>query len=146
MSPVSVSLYLVLLLQPVWGEQQCRSTVVNDSVSLQEAVNQVSLLQSMAIDERGGHNCSRIELPAGVHVLTSQTLFSAEIRGLEITGPVHRDHATVVCTYGTVETNYTWYFSELDWLRIHNVHFRDCPRPLRIDSVADVEITNSSFR
>ena len=89
-------------------------------------------------------NCTSIELSPGEHVLSSQALFTAELGALEIRG-TREEYVSVVCRYN-VETNFTWYFSEISSLRIHNIQFHGCPRPLRIDTATDVELTNCSFR
>ena len=143
MSLACVSLS-VLLLQFLRGESRsldCRSVAVGDSVTLQQLL--VSL--STSTDGSGSYNCTSIELPAGEHVLWSQTLFPADLGSLVIRGPAE-ESASVVCVYEVAENNYTWYFSNLELLEISNIHFRDCSRPLRIDTVAEVEITNCSFR
>ena len=91
-------------------------------------------------------NCSIIELPVGEHVLSSQLLFRDDLGSLELVGSgEHNVSVKILCAY-SIETNYTWYFNRLTSLRIHNIHLQNCPRPLRIDSVDSVKVTNSSFR
>lgn len=114
----------------------CTTVIVNESLSLQQALD--TLLQT------DNANCTIINLPVGNHVLSSQIRFPSELKGLELIGS-WPGHVSVLCSY-SVETDYTWYFSELSSLRIQNVHFHDCPRPLRVDTVAELEITNCSFR
>ena len=147
MSLACVSLS-VLLLQFLRGESRsldCRSVAVGDPVTLQQAIDQLLVSLSTSTDGSGSYNCTSIELPAGEHVLWSQTLFPADLGSLVIRGPAE-ESASVVCVYEVAENNYTWYFSDLESLEISNIHFRDCSRPLRIDTVAEVEITNCSFR
>ena len=122
-----------------WEAEECRTVGVDGSLSLQQAVERLS-----TADDGNATNCSIVEIPAGEHVLSSQTLFPGQLESLEIRGPWD-DTVSVVCRY-EAETNYTWYFSEMEALQIRNVHFHGCPRPLRIDTVADVELTNCSFR
>lgn len=116
----------------------CSTVSVNESLSLQQALDTV--LQK----DNTNSNCTTINLPVGSHVLSTQIRIPAELKGLELIGS-WLGHVSVVCSY-SVETDYTWYFSELSSLRIRNVHFHDCPRPLRVDTVAELEITNCSFR
>lgn len=120
--------------------QECHTIRVNKSLSLQEALD--NILQTTTGSNSA--NCSSIELSAGEHVLSSQTHFPTELGRLKIVGSSQQS-VSVSCAY-SIETNYTWYFSELMSIRIQNIHFHHCPRPLRVDTVAEVEITSSSFR
>lgn len=115
----------------------CRAVSVNESLSFQQALDTVQ-------KDSTNSNCTAINLPVGSHVLSSQIRFPAELKGIELIGS-WQGHVSVYCSY-SVETDYTWYFSELSSLRIQNVHFHDCPRPLRVDTVEELEITNCSFR
>lgn len=120
--------------------QDCRTVSVNESLSLQLAL--YTLLHTQA--SNGSTICSRIELPSGVHIISSQTWFPAEVGSFKLVGSWGQS-VSVLCN-SSVENDYTWYFSGLTSLQMHNIHFHDCPRPLRIDTVAEVEITNCSFR
>ena len=120
--------------------QDCHTIRVNKSLSLQGALD--TLLQTTAGSDN--INCSSIELPSGEHILSSQTLFPTELESLELVGSSQQS-VYVVCAYSP-ETNYTWYFNGLISVRIQNIRFHNCPRPLRVDTVAEVEITNCSFR
>lgn len=118
--------------------EDCRRVSVDDS--LQRALN--GLIQSSAVDN--GTNCSRVVLPVREHVLSAQLVFPAELGRLELVGSAETG-VSVTCSYTTVQ-NYTWYFSRLISLKLQHIHFHNCPRPLRIDTVSDVEVNNSSFR
>lgn len=119
--------------------QECHTIRVNKSLSLQKALD--TLLQTTT-----GHrsNCSSIELSTGEHILSSQTLFPTELGSLQIVGSSQQS-VSVSCAY-SIGANYTWYFSGLMSIWIQNIHFHHCPRPLRVDTVAEVEIANCSFR
>ena len=119
----------------------CSNTItVNSSTTLQQAINSVT-----SSDHIRGQvsNCVRIEIPSGEHVLTSQTLFPAEVGGIEIIGL--EDGVYVSCDYH-VMSNYTWYFAGLPSVMLWRIKFEGCPRPLRLDTVAEVDIHNCSFR
>lgn len=120
--------------------QDCSVHKVSDS--LQRTLN--SLLQPSALDGSANHDCSRVEIPAGDHVLSAQVAFPAELRSLELVGSTE-ERVSITCSYAA-EQNYTWYFSRLESLKIHHIHFHNCPRPLRIDTVSEVEVINSSYR
>ena len=116
--------------------QTCHTISVSGSLTLQQAVEQI-----LAQDRNT--NCTRVELPSGAHTITSQTLFTAELTGLQFVGV--GENVSVSCDY-SVATNYTWYFEQLESVVLQNIHFEGCPRPLRLDTIADVEIRNCSFR
>jgi hypothetical protein len=135
---------LLLMLHLTWAKYSasCRTITLTDSLNLQQAIERL-----LTTDDGNGTviNCTSIEVPPGEHVLSSQTLFTAEVGAIEIRGPSGNGNASVLCRYD-VESNYTWYFGEVTSVKINNIQFRECPRPLRIDTVADVELTNCSFR
>ena len=116
--------------------QTCHTISVSGSLTLQQAVEQI-----LAHDR--DTNCTSVELPSGAHTITSQTLFTAELTGLQFVGV--GKNVSVSCNY-SVATNYTWYFEQLESMVLQNIHFEGCPRPLRLDTIADVEIRNCSFR
>ena len=120
--------------------QVCHIITVNKLLSLQDAIDAVLIASAGS----GSSNCSSIALPAGEHILSSQVQFPTDIGSLALVG-LSQQSVSVSCVY-SVETNYTWYFSKLESLSIQNIHFHNCPRPLRVDTVAEVEITNCSFR
>ena len=119
-------------------QQNCSTLTVNSSLTLQQAVN---------ISLSGGNTscstCIRIELPAGQHTLTAQTLFPTENKEIEFVGL--GDNVSVSCDYA-VRSNYTWNFNGLCSVRLRGIHFEGCPRPLRLENISDVEIQDCSFR
>ena len=57
------------------------------------------------------------------------------------------EYVSVACNYSDdIVANYTWYFHNLKSVVIQNLHFEGCPRPLRLDTIAEVEISSCSFR
>ena len=56
------------------------------------------------------------------------------------------DSVRVLCDYDTLLFNYTWYFAGLNSVTLRGMQFESCPRPLRLDTVAEVEIKDCSFR
>ena len=118
------------------ASQTCHAITVSGSLTLQQAVEQI-----LAQDR--DTNCTSVELSSGTHTITSQTLFTAELTGLQFVGV--GENVSVSCNY-SVATNYTWYFEQLESVVLQNIHFEGCPRPLRLDTIADVEISNCSFR
>ena len=133
-------IFLLLFVVSNIIAQECHTIRVNKSLSLQEALN--TLLQTTT--GSNSTNCSSIELSTGEHILSSQTHFPTELGSLKIVGS-SQQIVSVLCAY-SIGTNYTWYFSGLMSIWIQNIHFHHCPRPLRVDTVAEVEITNCSFR
>ena len=119
-------------------QQNCSTLTVNSSLTLQQAVN---------ISLSGGNTscstCIRIELRAGQHTLTAQTLFSTKDKMMEFVGL--EDNVSVSCDYA-VRSNYTWNFNGLCSVRLRGIHFEGCPRPLRLENISDVEIQDCSFR
>lgn len=135
----AVCVLILCSVEPnIAAQYDCRIVSVNESLSLQQ------LLDSVLWNDGTNANCISVKLPVGNHILSSQIQFPEELKSLELIGS-WPEHASVLCSY-PVETDYTWYFSKQTSLRIQNVHFRDCPRPLRIDTVGEVEINNCSFR
>ena len=135
---VFLLVWILLSVEPITNAQDCRVIKANDS--LQRTVN--SLRQLSSLD--GSTNCSRVEIPAGDYDLSAQVLFPAELGRLELVGSTE-GVSVLTCLY-IIKQNYTWYFSRLVSLKLHHIHFHNCPRPLRIDSVSEVEIKNSFFR
>ena len=113
----------------------CHVIAVGDSLSLQEALE---LTQTQNV------NCTLVEVPQGEHIISSQVLFSTELRSIQLWGE-EGEGVRVSCNY-SVNTNYTWYFDHLDSVVLYNLHFFNCPRPLRLDTIVEVEIINCSFR
>ena len=123
----------------VQTNQKCNFTLsISSSLTLQQAVTSIS----------NGHdsetNCVRIEVHSGNHTLTSQILFPAEVGEIELVG-LETD-VTIICAYNVGYQNYTWYFDHLSSVTIRGIHFKSCPRPLRLDTISNVTIQNCSFR
>lgn len=114
---------------------QCYVISVDSSISFQQAID-----LSISGSNSSEISCIRIEIPSGNHTITSQTVFpvSMEFIGVE-------DGVYISCNY-TWTYNYTWSFSELDSVTINGIYFESCPRPLRLEAIAGVEIQNCSFR
>ena len=110
---------------------------INSSMTLQQAVNFI------AIKYNTGSNRVQINVPSGQHKLTSQILFPSEVGEIEFAGL--ESNVFVSCAYD-MESNYTWYFDHLSSVTIRGIHFENCPRPLRLDTVCNVTIQNCSFR
>lgn len=116
--------------------ETCHTITVSDSLTLEQAVEQISA-QDRNI------NCTSVELSSGTHTITSPSLFMAKLTSLRFVGL--GGIVSVSCNYSAA-TNYTWYFEQLDSVILQNLHFESCPRPLRLDTIADVEIKGCSFR
>ena len=115
----------------------CHLQSVNSTISLQEAIiKSVSNVDNSTI-------CVRIELSSGEHAITSQTLFPAHIREIEFVGI---GKSISLSCYYDLRWDYTWYFSGQSSVTFRNIHFQNCPRPLRIDTVANVRIKDCTFR
>ena len=116
--------------------QQCNFTLsVNSSLTLQQAITSISKYRG------AGSTC--VKIPAGRHILTSQILFPAEVEAIELVGL--ESNVNVACVYDSYE-NYTWYFDHLSSVTIRGIHFENCPRPLRLDTISNVIIQNCSFK
>ena len=116
--------------------QQCHILTISSSLTLQQAVEQSASTTSSS--------CVRIELPSGEHEISSQALFSAgELRDVEFVGL--GDSVFVSCSYALSE-NFTWNFDRLDSVKMYSLHFEGCPRPMRLNTIAEVEIQDCSFR
>ena len=99
---------------------------------------------SLSVNSGAQISCIRIELPSGKHMITSQTLHKTESGEMEFIGL--GDSVNVLCNYKTIEFNYTWYFSGLYSVKLRDIQFESCPRPLRLDTIAEVVIQGCSFR
>ena len=119
----------------------CYTITVGASVSLQGAVEQI-LSQGSRDDAT---DCTRVVVPSGVHTIVSQTLFQVQPARVQFVG--EGPGVYVACSYSAVsDYDYTWYFDQLESVYLDNINFEGCPRPLRLDTIAEVEITNCSFR
>ena len=110
---------------------------MNSTMSLQQALDAASSASSV--------ECVSIDVPSGTHTLTSQTLVPGEVGDVMITGA--GGEVGVICDYGAdVVSNYTWYFAGLRSVSLYGMRFESCPRPIRLDTIAAVEIQNCTFR
>ena len=127
----TVSILLISMLRTQALPHEC-SLTANSSLTLQQAIN---LLEDC--------NDAQIQLPSANHIITSQTFFSTMLETIEFVGV--GNNVSVSCDYD-LTSNYTWYFYGLSSVTLTNIHFDNCPRPLRIDTVTNVTIQNCSFR
>ena len=102
-------------------------------------------------------NCVSIAVPAGDHLVTAPVHFGAA--SVYVFGSGERsEDVTISCNY-TVDvdesrifdldynyTDYTFYFNRSEVVSFEMVQFVGCPYPLRIDTVAAIRISNSTFR
>ena len=128
--------FLKTFLIQVLLSERC-TFVVESSLTIQQAINN-SLLED-CINE----GYVQIQLPSGKHIITSQTFFSTMLETIEFVGV--GNNVSVSCDYD-LSSNYTWYFYGLSSVTLTNIHFENCPRPLRIDTVINVTIHKCSFR
>lgn len=135
-----VTAFVFFFVVPSVPSQLCRIVRVDGFQNLQSTLD--TLKQPPT--SNSSNNCNIIELAAGVHVISSQILFTPELKSLEILGSLDQN-VYVECAF-SVQTNYTWYFSGVTSLKIENVNFHHCPRPLRIDGTENIEIRNCTFR
>lgn len=127
----------VLIIFPCQAQSQplCHVLSVNSTMSLQQAID-LSISDSITSQ----NNCVRIELPSGHHTILSQTVFPVNMEFVGVEEDVY-----VSCNY-TWSSNYTWSFNSLDSVTISGIHFERCPRPFRLETTAEVEIQNCTFR
>ena len=102
-------------------------------------------------------DCVSIALPPGDHLVTAPVHFGAASVHMFGSGESSED-VTISCNY-TVDvdesrifdlnysyTDYTFYFNRSEVVSFEMVQFVDCPFPLRLDTVAAVTVSNSTFR
>ena len=102
-------------------------------------------------------NCISIAVPPGDHLVTEPVYFGAANVSIFGTGQ-RSDDVTIFCNY-TVDVNeswifdldynytdYTFYFNRSEVVSFEMVQFIGCPYPLRLDTVAAVTMSNSTFR
>lgn len=108
--------------------------------SLQEALNLARGLYNPSFPE-----VVTICLDQGRHYITNQTHFGDT--SLQFVGSVN---VTVECDY-PVETftedgvHYTWYFYQSNALYMENIHFTNCPFPVRTIAVRNMTIKDCKF-
>lgn len=130
-------LWSQLLITLAQSQSECQVLSVDSAMSLQQAID---LSTSDSITSQTNQSCIRIEIPSGHHTILSQTLFPLNMEFIAVEEDVH-----VSCNY-TWSHNYTWSFNGLDSVTISGIHFENCPRPLRLETIAEVEIQNCTFR
>jgi hypothetical protein len=102
-------------------------------------------------------DCVSIAVPAGDHLVTAPIHFGAASVYILGSGENSKD-VTISCNY-TVDvdesrifernytyTDYTFYFNRSEAVSFEMVQFVGCPFPLRLDTVAAVTVSNSTFR
>ena len=143
-----VSCAFMLVCQAGSSGGTCHTLSVDSSLSLQQSLEQLTRdAINDDLRERNGSNCSRVELPSGVHYISTPLIFPAQLNGIEFVGL--GGNVTVTCSYAendTSGTNYTWYFQQLESVSMTGIQFEACPSPLRLDTIAEVLITDCSFR
>ena len=103
------------------------------------------------------YNCISIAVPAGDHLVTAPVHFGAASVYMFGSGERSED-VTISCNY-TVDvdesrifdldynyTDYTFYFNRSEVVSFEKVQFVGCSYPLRLDTVAAVTVSNSTFR
>ena len=117
----------------------------------------VSLSSSLVVNTLDQQNCVSIEVPPGDHLITAPVHFGAANVSIFGTGK-QPDNATIFCNYtvdvdetrifdpGYSYTDYTFYFNRSEVVSFEGVQFVGCPYPLRLDTVANVQVCNSIFR
>ena len=102
-------------------------------------------------------NCVSIVVPAGDHLVTGPIHFGAASVYMFGSGERSED-VSISCNY-TVDVDesrifdldynyidYTFYFNRSEVVSFEMVQFVGCPYPLRLDTVANVTVSNSIFR
>ena len=128
---------------PPPSSSSCATLTVNATLTLQNAMDDCVSPDSIAM-----FNCITIYVPPGNHTLTSQILLPEDVGSIEIIGLVDGDDDVyVACDHeDVIVANYTWYFDGLETVKIKGLQFENCPRPLRLDTIDEVEILSCSFR
>ena len=102
-------------------------------------------------------DCVSLSVPAGDHFVTEPVHFGD--MNVHFLGQSDSSNgATIFCNY-TLEvdesrvldlnysyTDYTFYFNNSQAVSFEQLQFVGCPYPIRVDTVADVKIHNSTFR
>ena len=101
-------------------------------------------------------NCVSVFLPPGDHFITAPVHFGAANVSIYGTGTQSSD-VSVFCEY-TVDvdesrifdrsynyTDYTFYFDRSEVVSLERLQFIGCPYPLRLDTVATVDVYKSAF-
>ena len=145
----------------IGGSQDlCTRTHQSESTDQWQCDNlQSALMMVVELDaeQQNISDCISIAVPAGDHLVTAPVHFGAASVYMFGSGESSED-VTISCNY-TVNVNesrifdpeynytdYTFYFNRSEVVSFEMVQFVGCPYPLRLDTVAAVRISNSSFR
>ena len=137
----------------------CARTVRADRVVEWRCPELQSALETVASlgNDSAELNCVSISVPPGDHYVTQSVYFAATNLHF-VGGGKSLDDTTIFCNYtaGVNEsrifdlsynyTDYTFYFDRSQAVSFDKVQFVGCPYPIRVDTVADVKIHNSTFR
>ena len=144
---VSAIFYLVILLKTVLmgfaaNALECYTLTINSTLTLQSATGK------LVSEYSGPSNCVQIGIVSGTHDITSQSLFSATLQDIDF----HKIEimgigkgVVVTCNYD-VHEHYTWNFKGLSSVTFRGIYFKNCPRPIILDTIENVTILNCTFR
>lgn len=91
-----------------------------------------------------GTDCIELSIPRGQYLITGQLFFKAH--ALHIVGE-GAGLTSLVCDYqANSPLDYTWYFNWTQSIVLERISVLNCPLPLRLDTVSNLEISNCSFR
>ena len=102
-------------------------------------------LEVVANKTRGSEgDCVEVSVPRGQHYITSQLFFGIE--EVHIVG-AGSTSTFLVCDYQP-ESNldYTWYFNWTQSVVLQDISLLNCLRPLRLDTLSNLEVSNCSFK
>lgn len=136
------SMYSVLLFPRVLLLLLCVALVVRSSPTCSTTVHSLQDIYQATADSV----C--VELQPGIHYVNYT---DTEINNVSVV--LIGNEATIRCDPAESEitlplTNYTRFpltFSNADYVRIENVHFQYCLRPVKFESVSNVTLVNTTF-
>ena len=107
-------------------------------------ISSLQELQPISSDSEEGFTMC-ISMPAGTHYVnytSTPIAYSVVMMG---------NNATIRCTPGVALNNsdyndFPFIFQNSSVVRLENVHFRDCLRPVMINEVLSVQLVNATFR
>ena len=116
-----------------------------------------SQLENRTLDQISFTECVSVSLPTGDHFITAPVHFGAANVSIFGTGTQTSD-VSIFCNY-TVDvdesrtfdrsynyTDYTFYFNRSEEVSLGRLQFVGCPYALKMDTVATVDVHNSTFR
>ena len=143
------------------GQDSCIRTYQSGSTDQWQCDNLQSALMMVVelyAEQQNISDCVSIAVSAGDHLITAPVHFGAVSVYVFGSGESSED-VTISCNYTQVDvdesrifdpeynyTDYTFYFNRSEVVSFEMVQFVGCPYPLRLDTVAAVRISNSSFR